>query len=172
MLSDYNSLQSNLKQSFVQPRGVMGGDLQQQQQLQLQQQQEQQQLEQHPQIITAAEHEHERQLQNQNQAQAQQAQLAQAQQVQQPLALALPLDQQEKRGSHTQHHLAGLSCDAYGGPSQQVAQEMVYWEDIPTDNKWISPFKQSKVTQYLTFEPDGGGWYVYTYTYILTQRLT
>jgi hypothetical protein len=29
--------------------------------------------------------------------------------------------------------LAGLSCDAYGGPSNDVAQEMVYWKDIPSD---------------------------------------
>jgi len=37
---------------------------------------------------------------------------------------------------------------------------MVYWEDIPSDSKHISPFKRkSGPTQYLTFEPDQGGWY-------------
>jgi hypothetical protein len=29
--------------------------------------------------------------------------------------------------------LAGLSCDAYGGPTNDKAQEMVYWQDIPSD---------------------------------------
>ena len=29
--------------------------------------------------------------------------------------------------------LAGLSCEAYGGPSDKEAKEMVYWEDIPSD---------------------------------------
>ena len=29
--------------------------------------------------------------------------------------------------------LAGLSCDEYGGPSNDLAQEMVYWQDIPSD---------------------------------------
>lgn len=29
--------------------------------------------------------------------------------------------------------LAGLSCDVYGGPPDELAQEMVYWEDIPSD---------------------------------------
>jgi hypothetical protein len=57
------------------------------------------------------------------------------------------------------HELAGLNCDAYGGPSQEVAAEMVYWEDIPSDAAHISPFKKtSGPRQYLTFEPDNGGW--------------
>jgi hypothetical protein len=55
------------------------------------------------------------------------------------------------------HQLAGLNCDQYGGPSQEIAQEMVYWEDIPSDNKFVSPFKQN-FPQYLSFEPDDGGW--------------
>jgi hypothetical protein len=29
--------------------------------------------------------------------------------------------------------LAGLSCERYGGPSDEIAKEMVYWEDIPSD---------------------------------------
>jgi hypothetical protein len=29
--------------------------------------------------------------------------------------------------------LAGLSCNAYGGPSDEHAKEMVYWQDIPSD---------------------------------------
>lgn len=55
------------------------------------------------------------------------------------------------------HRLAGLNCERWGGPSNDVAQKMVYWEDIPSDEKFVSPFRQSN-TQYLTFEPDAGGW--------------
>ena len=59
------------------------------------------------------------------------------------------------------HTLAGLNCDRYGGPSSHIAQEMVYWEDIPTDTQYVSPFKRKNgngPVQYLTFEPDQGGW--------------
>ena len=31
------------------------------------------------------------------------------------------------------HPLAGLSCEAHGGPSSEQAKEMVYWQDIPSD---------------------------------------
>lgn len=55
-----------------------------------------------------------------------------------------------------QHQVAGLNCDAYGGPSEEDAAEMVYWEDIPSDSSYISPLKKSGETQYLTFEPDEG----------------
>ncbi len=55
-------------------------------------------------------------------------------------------------------YLAGLKCDAFGGPSEEIAKEMVYWEDIPSDNRYVSPFKKKDVPQYLTFDPDGGGW--------------
>ena len=51
-----------------------------------------------------------------------------------------------------QHRVAGLSCKAYGGPSDGTAAEMVYWQDIPVDASFVSPFK-SKEEQYLTFEP-------------------
>lgn len=58
--------------------------------------------------------------------------------------------------------LAGLNCDAFGGPSREEAQEMVYWSDIPSDSRYVSPFheKRGQHRRYLTFEPDGGGWYV------------
>ena len=62
----------------------------------------------------------------------------------------------DSKGKHT---LAGLHCDKYGGPSQEAAKEMVYWEDIPSDARHFSPFhKRQGPTQYLTFEPDEGGW--------------
>ena len=57
--------------------------------------------------------------------------------------------------------IAGLNCDKFSGPSPQEAQEMVYWEDIPSDSEWISPFHskhRNGPPQYLTFEPDLGGW--------------
>jgi len=60
------------------------------------------------------------------------------------------------------HPVAGLDCAQHGGPMEREnAKEMVYWRDIPSDNSWTSPFKKSSVSgprQYLSFEPDGGGW--------------
>ena len=52
--------------------------------------------------------------------------------------------------------LAGLSCERFGGPSDAASQEMVYWSDIPQDNRHVSPFYHPN--QFLTFEPDSGGW--------------
>jgi len=60
--------------------------------------------------------------------------------------------------NNVDHDVAGLSCEAYGGPSKEVAQELVYWEDIPTDSDFVSPFYEHGHEKYLTFEPDGGGW--------------
>lgn len=54
------------------------------------------------------------------------------------------------------HELAGLRCEKYGGPSDKIAEEMVYWSDIPDDAKVISPFRDEN--KFLTFEPDHGGW--------------
>ena len=59
--------------------------------------------------------------------------------------------------SDPNYSLAGLSCDAFGGPSPANSREMVYWEDIPSDNKHASPYRKLGVGQYLTFEPDKGG---------------
>ena len=57
------------------------------------------------------------------------------------------------------HPVAGLDCKEHDGPMEQDAtDEMVYWRDIPQDNSWVSPFKSKSQRQYLTFEPDGGGW--------------
>lgn len=55
------------------------------------------------------------------------------------------------------HTVAGLNCDAYGGPSEEDAAEMVYWQDIKTDAQFVSPLKAAgPETKYLTFEPDEG----------------
>jgi hypothetical protein len=66
------------------------------------------------------------------------------------------------------HKIANLSCEAYGGPSDKDAEEMVYWEDIPEDALHMSPFHAEHpnnkkddvqpITQYLTFDSDHGGW--------------
>jgi hypothetical protein len=57
------------------------------------------------------------------------------------------------------HMVAGLSCEKYGGPSDEIAAEMVYWRDIPSDATFQSPFAKSGTEpKYLTFEPDEGGW--------------
>jgi len=54
------------------------------------------------------------------------------------------------------HDLAGLSCSDHGGPSNDLAKEMIYWSDIPSDDKFISPIgARSSKRKYLTFEPDG-----------------
>ena len=57
--------------------------------------------------------------------------------------------------------LSTLTCDAFGGPPPQSAQEMVYWADIPSDATYVSPFYDAGggvTRKYMTFEPDGGGW--------------
>ena len=48
-----------------------------------------------------------------------------------------------------------LQCEAYGGPSVEVATaEMVYWKDIPSDAGYVSPFrKDGEQEKYLLFEP-------------------
>ena len=66
------------------------------------------------------------------------------------------------------HPVAGLSCQAHGGPNnddpedldaQQVVNDMVYWRDLPNDAKWQSPFTShdKKKKKYLAFESDEGG---------------
>jgi hypothetical protein len=55
------------------------------------------------------------------------------------------------------HSVAGLECKSHGGPNRpEDVQEMVYWEDIPKDNEWQSPFLKKNERQYMTFESDGG----------------
>jgi GDP-fucose protein O-fucosyltransferase len=56
--------------------------------------------------------------------------------------------------------LASLTCKRYGGPENfDSFKELIYWEDIPSDAKQVSPFlRKSGPRQYLTFDPDHGGW--------------
>jgi len=61
--------------------------------------------------------------------------------------------------SDESHRIAGLNCDKYGDPSKEIAAEMIYWEDIPTDAQFVSPYASyGKNPKYLTFEPDFAGW--------------
>ena len=58
--------------------------------------------------------------------------------------------------------LAHLNCKPWG-VSDDIAQEMVYWQDIPTDSSYVPPFyeinhRPGTERRYMTFEPDGGGW--------------
>lgn len=58
------------------------------------------------------------------------------------------------------HDLAGLNCADHGGPENALAEEMVYWRDIPSDAAFKSPIgnnDEGGKKKYLTFEPDGGG---------------
>jgi len=81
---------------------------------------------------------------------------------------------EEQQQQRQEHKVANLNCEKYGGPSNDNAQEMVYWEDIPRDALHISPFhhkhpdnthqqqqqqqQNQPITQFLTFESDHGGW--------------
>jgi GDP-fucose protein O-fucosyltransferase len=65
------------------------------------------------------------------------------------------------RQENLPHQVAGLDCTKYGGPSNDVAREMVYWRNIPDDANYASPFAALNTPEnpkYLTFEPDEGGW--------------
>jgi hypothetical protein len=64
---------------------------------------------------------------------------------------------QQTAHDRSDHLLAGLSCSRHGGPSDDVAAEMIYWEDIPTDAKFISPFHTPNQTKYITFELENSG---------------
>ena len=54
--------------------------------------------------------------------------------------------------------IAGLDCERWGGPPNEAAAEMVYWEDIPQDAKHVSPFyNPDEPAQYFSFEMDFAG---------------
>ena len=83
------------------------------------------------------------------------------QQPQQPEPLRNNKDYNPFDVEKVDHLLSGLDCSKYGGPTKDIAEELVYWEDIPQDSKHVSPFKAIdgvEHTRYLTFEPDLGGW--------------
>jgi hypothetical protein len=65
----------------------------------------------------------------------------------------------EKPTTSSTSSIAGLNCDRFGGPDEDVAAEMVYWRDIPSDSHFASPYANyGESPKYLTFEPDEGGW--------------
>ena len=61
------------------------------------------------------------------------------------------------KGKKITHKLAGLSCLQYTGDRQYNASEMIYWEDIPNDSMYQSPFQSLNRVQYMTFEVDNSG---------------
>jgi len=72
-----------------------------------------------------------------------------------------------------QEHNEMLSCTALGGPDKEfVNREMVYWDHIDSDLKYISPFKRNNEVQYLTFEPDQGYVFLYNTNTALILTLT
>ena len=75
---------------------------------------------------------------------------------QRPRFPSLPLHNRPKLPSDDR--LAHLHCEPYGGPNDEAAQAMVYWQVIPSDHQYRSPyFMDDNTERYLTFEPDGGG---------------
>lgn len=75
--------------------------------------------------------------------------------------VAHELYQDSNKATH-EHRISDLNCEKWGGPSKQAAKELIYWEDIPSDAAFMSPFhpkeRSEDLTQYMTFEPDNGGW--------------
>lgn len=68
--------------------------------------------------------------------------------------------------------IAKLSCEKYGGPSDEDSQEMVYWSDVPSDSLYVSPLKKKLKKgerRYMTFEPDGG--YAYRLLFVVVHKL-
>lgn len=73
------------------------------------------------------------------------------------------------------HEIAGLQCALYGGPNSELAtRDIIYWQDIKSDNNYMSPFfyknkgmadddeisfkvARDSYSKYITFEPDPGG---------------
>ena len=60
-------------------------------------------------------------------------------------------------------HLHSLKCEKYGGPSNDLASEMVYWYKIPSDETFLNPFQRKNMEEgieekFLIFEPDAAGW--------------
>jgi len=68
----------------------------------------------------------------------------------------------------TQQPIAGLSCQAHGGPDDSdttALRDVIYWKDIPSDSDFVPPLKAPPLAEgsaeneyYLTFENDEGGW--------------
>ena len=61
---------------------------------------------------------------------------------------------------------SGLNCARYDGASAAIAEELVYWRDVPpSDAQFVSPFHPMHSAdenghfeeKYISFEPDSGG---------------
>ena len=70
--------------------------------------------------------------------------------------------------NQTNHYLQTLECQRYGGPTNDIASEMVYWWKIPADETYLNPFQQQQQKsiqeggedqeKFLIFEQDSAGW--------------
>ena len=65
--------------------------------------------------------------------------------------------QRSKTTNASDYKVAGLDCASYGGPVD--ASKMVFWRDVPQDDKYVSPYYHDggESEKYITFEPDKGG---------------
>jgi len=69
-----------------------------------------------------------------------------------------PRDGKKKQPPQPLHAFPGsLDCSNHGGPANELAADMIYWSDIPSDRAFKSPFYSNDTTKYLTFEPDFAG---------------
>lgn len=74
------------------------------------------------------------------------------------VTIGVPQSQSQSKGATAAHKVAGLSCLDHPDIPDEVVNDMVYWQDIPADAQFQSPFKKvGPTTKYLTFEPDEGG---------------
>jgi hypothetical protein len=63
-------------------------------------------------------------------------------------AQAPPVQATERQAKPREQRRHGsLKCDNHGGPSAEFSQEMVYWQDIPSDGKYVSPFRRQAASQ-------------------------
>mmetsp|Transcript_30976 Transcript_30976/g.36147 ORF Transcript_30976/g.36147 Transcript_30976/m.36147 type:complete len:597 (-) Transcript_30976:143-1933(-) len=79
----------------------------------------------------------------------------------------VPNDNDKTENKTSEHHenhepmYPPLQCNAYLGPDEEAAAEMVYWMDIPSDEKFVNPFQlknmEMEEEKYFTFEPDQAG---------------
>ena len=63
------------------------------------------------------------------------------------------------RRYNDEHPVASLNCADHGGPTnKQIIDDMIYWQDIPSDSLYMSPLHPNDTEKFLSFEPDFAGW--------------
>jgi hypothetical protein len=70
----------------------------------------------------------------------------------------LPITSAKEQDAPSYGLAKGLSCQKWGGPTDELAAEMVYWRNIPSDAKYSSPFFNPNANEkYLFFDADPAG---------------